>query len=316
MKKIFKLLKDTYSHWDSIDPWATSAIIAYYALFSLPSVLMISVSVAGIFFGTEAVTGSLTKELSVLMGEGSAEAIEGMIKNAMLEDSGAITYIIGIGMLIFGATAVFFQLQKALNSIWGVRAKTESIINTMKRRVTAFGLVAAIAFLLLISLGASAVIDVFSNYLSTYYSKTSAIVVEVFNIILSQIFITALFASIFSILPDVKLKWKYTILGASVTSLMFLLGKYGIGYYFANSNPASVFGAASGVVLVLLWVYYSCLILFFGASFTVVWTNHRNIIVEPTNDATISYARELSDLKSYKAAAEMQHNQEKDKTSL
>ncbi len=230
----------------------------------------------------------------------------------MLEDSGVMTYVIGIGMLVFGATAVFFQLQKALNAIWGVRAKSSSIIDTLKRRMTAFGLVAAIAFLLLVSLGASAVIDVFSNYLGRYYSETSAVIVKVINIVLSQLIITALFASIFSILPDVKLRWKYTLLGASVTSLLFLLGKYGIGFYFANSNPASVFGAASGVVLVLLWVYYSCLILFFGASFTVIWTNHRNIIVEPTKDATISYARELAELQSFKAAAEMKHDQETD----
>jgi len=309
---VFSFLKKTYLCWDKNDPWAKSAVIAYYALFSLPSLLMITVHIAGLFYGREAVQGRITTEIGGLIGHGSAEAIETMIANAALENSSALTIVFGIGMLVFAATGVFFQLQKALNNIWSVRAKEEGFVNMLKRRATSFGLVLVIGLLLLISLFISAAVSAISNYLSDYYSEASSIVVNVLNFLISEIFITALFASIFTILPDVKIKWKTTLLGALFTSLLFLVGKYIIGFYFSQSNPASVYGAAGSVVLILLWVYYTCLILFFGAELTVNWAIHRNIKVEPTKHATLSYEKELEELRSYKEKLEEDHNKAKE----
>lgn len=309
--KFFKFLKETYISWDKNDPWAKSAVIAYYALFSLPSLLMITVHFAGIFYGREAVQGRITSEIGGLIGQGSAEAIETMISNAALEDSSLITIIIGVGMLIFAATGVFFQLQKALNNIWSVRAKEEGFMNMLKRRATSFGVVLAIGLLLLITLFISAAISALSNYVSDYYSEVSTVMVNVLNFLISQIFITALFASIFTILPDVKIKWKTTILGAFLTSLLFLVGKYLIGFYFSQSNPASVYGAAGSVVLILLWVYYTCLILFFGAELTVNWALYRNIKISPTKHATLSYEKELEELRAYKNKLKEDHNKAK-----
>ena len=309
--KFFKFLKETYISWDKNDPWAKSAVIAYYALFSLPSLLMITVHFAGIFYGREAVQGRITSEIGGLIGQGSAEAIETMISNAALEDSSLITIIIGVGMLIFAATGVFFQLQKALNNIWSVRAKEEGFMNMLKRRATSFGVVLAIGLLLLITLFISAAISALSNYVSDYYSEASTVMVNVLNFLISQIFITALFASIFTILPDVKIKWKTTILGAFLTSLLFLVGKYLIGFYFSQSNPASVYGAAGSVVLILLWVYYTCLILFFGAELTVNWALYRNIKISPTKHATLSYEKELEELRAYKNKLKEDHNKAK-----
>ncbi|WP_339701423.1 YihY/virulence factor BrkB family protein [uncultured Marixanthomonas sp.] len=309
--KFFKFLKETYISWDKNDPWAKSAVIAYYALFSLPSLLMITVHFAGIFYGGEAVQGRITSEIGGLIGQGSAEAIETMISNAALEDSSLITIIIGVGMLIFAATGVFFQLQKALNNIWSVRAKEEGFMNMLKRRATSFGVVLAIGLLLLITLFISAAISALSNYVSDYYSEASTVMVNVLNFLISQIFITALFASIFTILPDVKIKWKTTILGAFLTSLLFLVGKYLIGFYFSQSNPASVYGAAGSVVLILLWVYYTCLILFFGAELTVNWALYRNIKISPTKHATLSYEKELEELRAYKNKLKEDHNKAK-----
>lgn len=302
--KLFKLLKNTYQSWDKNDPWARSAIVAYYALFSLPSLLMITVYVAGLFFGQEAVQGKITEEIGGLIGRESANAIEEMIANAALADSSIITVIIGVGMLIFGATGVFIQLQKTLNNIWSVRSKKVTFIDTLKRRATSFGVIIAIGLLLLVSLLLSAVISAFSELIANYYSDISSVLIEVLNFILTEIFILSLFATIFKVLPDVHIKWKTTLLGAFVTSMLFLVGKYALGFYFQQSHPGSVYGAAGSVVLILLWVYYTCLILFFGAEFTVNWALLRNIKVKPTSNATFSYEKELEKLRDYKEKIE------------
>ena len=302
--KFLKLLKDTYVSWDKNDPWAKSAIIAYYALFSLPSLLIITVHLAGVFFGREAVEGRITSEISGLIGQGSAELIQAMIINAALTESSLLFVIFGVGVLIFGATGVFFQLQKALNDIWSVRAKKNTFVDTLKRRVVALWMVLAIGLLLLISLVISSMINAFSDFISGYYSDLSSGVIKVVTFVFSQIIITALFATIFTVLPDVKIKWKTNLIGAFMTSLLFLIGKYLIGFYFAQSDPASVYGAAGSVVLVLLWVYYTCLILFFGAEFTVNWALHRKIKIEPSDNAVLSYEAEMKELREYKRKVE------------
>lgn len=302
--KFIKLLKDTYLSWDKNDPWAKSAVIAYYALFSLPSLLIITVHFAGVFFGREAVEGKITGEISGLIGQGSAELIQAMIINSALSESSLLFIIFGIGMLIFGATGVFFQLQRALNDIWSVRSKKNTIIDTLKRRAVSFGMVLIIGLLMLISLVLSTAINALSEFIGSYYTEFSSQVIQILNFFFSQIIVTALFAAIFTILPDVKIKWKTNLIGAFMTSLLFLAGKYLIGFYFAKSDPASVYGAAGSVVLVLLWVYYTCLILFFGAEFTVNWALLKNIKIEPTDNATLSYQLEMQELREYKRKVE------------
>ena len=302
--KVFKLLKDTYLSWDKNDPWAKSAVIAYYALFSLPSLLIITVHFAGIFFGRDAVEGRITGEIGGLIGQGSAELIQAMIINSALSESSVLFIIFGIRVLIFGATGVFFQLQKALNDIWSVRAKKNTFLDTLKRRVISFGMVLAIGLLLLISLVITTAINALSDLIGNYYTDLSSQLVQILNFIFSQIIITALFATIFTLLPDVKIKWKTNLIGAFMTSLLFLAGKYLIGFYFAASDPASVYGAAGSLVLILLWVYYTCLILFLGAEFTVNWALLRNIKIEPSGNATLSYELEMQELREYKRKVE------------
>jgi len=304
MKKFFKIIKDTYLSWDKNDPWAKSAVIAYYALFSLPSLLIITVHFAGIFFGKKAVEGRITGEISGMIGQGSAELIQTMIINSALSESSLLFIIFGIGMLIFGATGVFFQLQKSLNDIWSVRLKKNTIVETLKQRVVSFGMVFVIGLLMLISLLLSTAINALSDFIGNYYTEFSSQFIQLLNFIISQIIITALFAAIFTILPDVKIKWKTNLIGAFMTSLLFLAGKYLIGFYFAESDPASVYGAAGSVVLILLWVYYTCLILFFGAEFTVNWALLKNIKIEPTSNATLSYELEMKELREYKNKVE------------
>src|SRR5690606_12560769 len=164
-----KLLKETYLSWDKNDPWAKSAVIAYYALFSLPSLLIITVHFAGVFFGREAVEGRITGEISELIGQGSAQLIQAMIVNSALSESSALFIIFGIGILIFGATGVFFQLQKALNDIWSVRSKKNTIVDTLKRRAVSFGMVLIIGLLMLISLVLTTAINALSDFIGNYY---------------------------------------------------------------------------------------------------------------------------------------------------
>tara|TARA_A100000171_G_C2140115_1_gene154506 strand:+ start:8293 stop:9225 length:933 start_codon:yes stop_codon:yes gene_type:complete len=295
-----KLLKDTAKSWDKNDPWAQSATIAYYALFSIPSLSIITVYVAGIFLGREAVQGKVTQEIGGLIGRDSAKAIEEMISNAALEQSSTFAIIIGVSILIFGATGVFFQLQKALNKVWSVHAKKASFKTTLKKRATSFGVILAIGLLLLISLLLSAVISAFSDVIASYYSEASNTVVEVLNFLITEFFIWSLFATIYTVLPDVQLKWKTTLLGALVASLLFLVGKYALSFYFSKADPGSVYGAAGSVVIILLWVYYTCLILFFGAEFIKNWALLKGIKVKPTSNATFYFEKELEEYETYK----------------
>lgn len=300
----FKLLKNSFTSWNKNDPWAKSAIIAYYALFSLPSLLIISVHFAGVFFGTSAVEGQVTHEIEGLIGSDSAELVQDIIINSALSKSSTVFIIIGIGSLIFGASGVFLQLQKALNDIWGVRVADTSIWHTVKDRAIAFGMVLVIGFLMLLSLLINSLISFFSDFIGGVYTSLSAGFIQLINFIISQLFITALFASIFTILPDVKVRWRTNLIGASMTTLLFLAGKYLIGFYFSKSDPASAYGAAGSAVLILLWVYYTCLILFFGAEFTVNWALHKKIKIEPNESATLSYELEIEELRKFKKEAE------------
>ncbi len=298
--KLLKLLKNTAKSWDKNDPWAQSATIAYYALFSIPSLSIITVYIAGIFLGREAVQGKVTEEIGGLIGRDSAKAIEGMITNAALEENSVIAIVVGVSILIFGATGVFFQLQKALNKVWSVQPKKASFITTLKKRATSFGVILAIGLLLLISLLLSAVISAFSDVIASYYTETSTTIVEILNFGITQFFIWSLFATIYTVLPDVKIKWKTTLLGALLASLLFLFGKYALGYYFSKANPGSVYGAAGSVVIILLWVYYTCLILFFGAEFIKNWALLKGIKLKPTANATFYIEKELEEYETYK----------------
>lgn len=300
----FSLLKNTYTSWNKNDPWAKSAMIAYYALFSLPSLLIITVHLAGVFFGKEAVEGRVTQEIEGMIGADSAELVQTIIINSTLAENSFLYLIVGIGMLIFGASGVFVQLQKALNNIWGVRAVSEGLLSTMKERAVAFGMVLVLGFLMLTSLVVNSLISAFSDFIGEVYTTLSPGFVQFVNFLVSQAIITILFASIFTILPDVKVRWRTNLIGAFMTTLLFLAGKYLIGFYFSQSNPASAYGAAGSAVLILLWVYYTCLILFFGAEFTVNWALHKNIKIEPRNNAKLSYELEIEELREFKRQVE------------
>lgn len=274
-KDLWALLKGSYMEWNKNDPWRLSAVMSYYAIFSLPGLLMIVVSVAGWVFGEEAVRGELSNQISGMIGPGAAESVETIITETEEEgeESGGYTWgtIIGISTLIFGATAVFYQLQKSLNEIWDVEVPEEGFIRLVFSRLTSFGLILVLGFLLLISLVITTALTALSNYITEYLPTYLYVIFYVVEFLFSFAIISLLFAMIFKILPDVEIKWRTVGVGAAVTAALFVIGKFGLGIYFGNADPGSAYGAAGSLILILLWVSYSCLILFFGAAFTKVY---------------------------------------------
>lgn len=297
LKTFFKLLKKAYFSWNRNEPYARSATIAYYALFSLPSLLIIVVTIAGYFFGRDAVQGRITEEISGFIGEESAEAIEEMVYNAAVSPGSTLAITIGIAILLFAATGVFFQLKMAMNNIWNVAAKKANFLQMVIDRVISLGMVLVIGLLLLISLVLSAIISVLRDKIKEFAPDVTAFMVEATNFLLSMLVITTLFAAIFKLLPDVKIKWRITFWGAVLTTILFLIGKYLLGFYFGQSEPASVYGGASSVVLVLLWVYYTCLIMFFGAEFTVQYALYKKEKVEPNRFGEPAIYQEMAKLE-------------------
>ena len=297
LSSFWKLIRQSYVSWNRNDPWARSATIAYYALFSLPSLLIIVVTVAGYFYGRKAVQGRITEEIGEFIGIDSAKAIEGMIANAALNESSTFAIIFGLAFLIFGATGVFFQLKAAMNNIWNVAAKKNTVKRIVINRVISLGMVFVVGLLLLVALIISTVITAISDYLALLAPGLTTVLIKLLDFLLSFTIITSLFAAIFKWLPDVKLRWKTTYLGAILTTVLFLIAEYAIGFYFGQSNPGSVYGGASSVVLILLWVYYTCLIVFFGAEFTVNYALHKREKVEPNEYAEPAIYQELERLE-------------------
>ena len=297
MKKYFKLIKNTYTEWMKNNPFEQSAVVAYYTLFSLPSLLVIVITIAGYFYGQEAVQDKITSQIGTFIGEGTAEAIETMITNAFLEGGSVLTIIFGIAMLLFGATGAFFQLKKAMNRVWGVRPKKENFKMILLDRAISLGMILVIGFMLLVSLVVSAVIQALGNYLQTFAPDITSFALSVFNFLISYIFIGFIFAGVFKLLPDIKIGWKVTFIGASITTVLFLIGEFIIGFYFGQSDPASVYGGASSVILILLWVFYSCLIMLFGAEFTVQYALFRGFTIQPSSLAEPAEIQEMEELR-------------------
>jgi membrane protein len=282
LKEYFSVLKETYKEWSLADPWRLSAAVAYNAILSLPALLVIIINIAGAIFGDEAVQGIISAEIGKAMGPDTANTIETMIANASGDENTTISTIIGIGVLLFAATGVFFYLQKSLNEIWGVKTDPKAGIKKYAiDRATGLGLVIVIGFLLLISLVITSVLSALGDWIKSVLPDFLHFIFMVVNLIFSLAVITVLFALIFKYLPDVKIKWRSVWIGAGVTSLLFVIGKYLLGLYFGEADPGSAYGATGSIILILLWVSYSCLILFFGAEFTQVFARRYGHPIEP-----------------------------------
>lgn len=284
-KLILKLLGDSYSGWDNDKAGRMGAALSYFTVFSLAPMLLIIIAIASVAFGRAAAQGRIVNEISGLIGHDGAEAIQGMIANASQSGSTLAATIFGIAMLIFGATGVFVQLKESLNTVWHVEPKPMGTIKGfLMTRLVSFSMILAVAFLLLVSLVLSAILSAVGSFLSGLMPGLG-ILIQIFNFVFSFGVIAFVFALMFKYVPDAQVAWKDVWIGAAVTSLLFTIGKFAIGLYLGNSQIGSTFGAASSLVIVMLWTYYSALILLFGAEFTKVYADLYGSKIKPDENA-------------------------------
>jgi membrane protein len=277
------LLVKTYKSWDAENPFRLSAVVAYYAILSLPGLLVIIVNLIGSVWGQDIVQGELTNEISRALGRDVANAVETMISETQDGEKNLVSTIIGIGTLVFGASGVFYHLQLSLNQIWKIdSASQQTFWRMLINRARSFTLILIVGFLLLISFIITAGISALTKFLNSIFPDIIVYFAYFFDILISLGMVTVLFALMFKYLPNAKIRWKSVWIGAFITAVLFVLGKFLIGLYFGRADFDSTYGAAGTFVLILLWVSYSCLILFFGAEFTWVYAEKYGYGITPT----------------------------------
>ena len=276
-----------------------SAALAYYTIFSLTPLLIIVLSAASIFFSDKLNPGTeLFSQISQMVGADATKQLQGFVENANLTGKSTIGLIIGISTLVVGATAIFIEIQDSINLIWKVKAvPKKGWLKMITNRLLSFSLIVSMGFLLLVSLVINSIVLSLGSKLGELVTEskigevlpvadsTTTLLIYVVNNLITLAAVTAVFTIIFKVLPDVNLKWKSAILGALFTALLFSLGKYLIGIYIEKGNPGSAFGAASSIIVILLWIYYSAIILYFGAEFTQAYAEKYDGGISPSKYA-------------------------------
>ncbi|QIT56336.1 YihY/virulence factor BrkB family protein [Aquisalimonas sp. 2447] len=285
-KTWFQVFKGAVQLWLDRNAFAYAGALAFYTLFSLAPVMIIAITIIGVVLGPEAAQGQIVDQLEGAIGADAAEAVEGAVAASRLEQAGWLPTVIGVGAILIGATTVFAQMQLSLNAIWGVAARPSrsGLLILLKNRLLSFSVVLVIGFVMLVSMLLTVMLRAVIRFAEEWL-PVHASVVGLTELTLSIALITLLFAMVFRILPDVVLSWREVIPGALVTALLFVFGRYLIATYLTMAAPASAYGAAGSLVLLLLWVYYSSLILLFGAAFTKTLLLHRGGRVIPRNMA-------------------------------
>jgi membrane protein len=292
-----RILKKAFIGFIDDNAFKLSASLSYYTIFAIGPLLLIIISLAGIFFGREAVQGKIYGQIKGMVGSEAAIQIQSIIQNISQAQHGTIGAIIGIIVLVIGATGVFTEIQDSINYIWSVKAKPKKgWLKFLTNRLISFSLVVSMGFILLVSLIINALIDVLSERLLRFFKDYTIYLFYVINLLIIFVIITGLFAVIFKVLPDAKIRWKEALVGAGFTALLFLLGKFLIGYYLGKSDMGITFGAAASIVIILSWVYYSSLILYFGAEFTKVYAIETGSGIVPNDTAVFIIKKEAKEI--------------------
>ena len=286
LKELWRILKDTFKDFTSQDLSTDGASLAYNAIFSIPGLLIIVIWVAGIFFGEEAIQGEVTRSIDGMMGREAAKSVQEMIVNAMIDKESFWMKIVGIAALVFGSTTLFFQLQKSLNKLWDVEAAPKKAWQKyILDRASSLSMILIISFLLLITFLLSSLIGLLNNWVISQFGLPTFELVYIANIVVGFIVATLLFALMFKVLPDAEIPWKSVWSGAVFTSLLFTLGKYLLTYYFESFKPTSPFGGAGSVILIMMWINYTCQLIFIGAIFTKVYSKRKGLEIKPSAHA-------------------------------
>ena len=293
----FKLLKESFSEFSADNVIKLSASLAYYTVFSIGPLLLVIISLTGLFFDPASVTGKIYEQMSNLIGEQGADQLINILQNIREQNTAAKFSIIGTVILIFGATTVFADIQDSINYIWSIKAKPKKgWLKYLKNRLLSFSLVIGIGFLLIVSLLVNTITDTLTDKLRDIFIDAAVIIFQVFNVLLLYAIISVLFAVIYKVLPDARIRWKDAFVGAGFTGFLFILGKFLIGFYLGNSELGNTYGAAASVIIILSWVYYTSIILYFGAEFTKVYALRKGGGIEPYDTAVFIIKREVKEL--------------------
>jgi len=292
IKFFWEALRETFKKWNESSASNDSASLAYYAIFSIPGLLIIIIWIAGNFFGEEAIRGQITSQISGIMGQDAAKSVQDMIAGALVDKENIFMKIIGIGSLVFGSTTLFFQLQRSLNSLWDVQpAPKKAFVKFLLDRANSLGMILILGFLLMITMVLSSLISLLNNWITNYFGVETYVLVELINYIIGFVVTMILFALMFKVLPDVEISWKPVWRGAFLTTVLFTLGKFLLSLYFGTAKPTSAFGAAGTVILIMMWINYSCMLIFFGAEFTKIYALKRGFRIIPSKHAKWSDAK-------------------------
>lgn len=273
-QKIGQVLKRAIKDFSNYKISKKSAALAYYTIFSLPGMLIVIITVLDTLYGQAAIDGAFQNKIRDAVGDQLATQIQNIISNAAISGQASIATIIGILVLIYGATKMFSEMQDSINLIWDIEPKPKKgWVKLVVNRVISFLLVIALGLLLLASFILSGVITVIGDYLAQYFPEVTVILLTIINLALSFFIVFALFAILFKVLPDVHIRWRDVSVGAFVTTLLFIIGKILISIYLTQGNVGSIYGTASSIILILLWVFYSAMLLYFGVAFTKEYAN-------------------------------------------
>lgn len=282
----WKIIKQSFADFFSERVMKLSAALSYYTLFSLPGLIIIILWISDIFYGKAAVEGTVYGQIADFVGKDAALQIQETIRNATLSSDNKIATIVGFITLVIGATGVFGEIQDSINLIWRLKAKPrKGWLKLLVNRLLSFSIIVTLGFLLLVSLIVNGILDAFISRLTMAFPEAQIVALYIANVVLSFIITSFLFGLIFKVLPDAKIKWHNVRIGAFTTALLFMLGKFLISYYLGHNRMTSAYGAAGSVIVILLWVYYSAIILYFGAVFTRVYAIHTGSHIYPDDYA-------------------------------
>jgi membrane protein len=263
-----------------------SGALSFYMIFSMGPLLLIIITMCSVFFGRAAVEGKVYAQLEGFVGHDTAAQLQSIIQHAAISGKGTLATIIGVVFLVIGASSVFAEMQDSINMIWGLKPKPKSgWIAFLKNRLLSFSIIVSLGFLLLVSLSFSALVEAFGNHLKLIIPGMSVMLVYVINFCITVGITTFIFAVIFKVLPDAEIKWKDVTMGSVATMVLFLFGKFAISFYISKSNVGSTYGAAGSLIILLLWIYYSAMIVYFGAEFTKFYAITFGDEIKPTDYA-------------------------------
>jgi membrane protein len=288
LKNTWKITKQTFTDSFASNVFKLSGSLAFFTVFSLPGLLIIIIWFSDLFYGHDVVEGSVYHFIEGFIGHNAALEIQQIIHNSMQATGNNFATIVGLGALIIGATNVFSEIQDSINRIWNLKAKPRkggAWLKLIFNRLLSFSMIITLGFILLVSLLLNGTMDILLNNLMEKYPQLTVILVYILNLVLTFVISTFIFAAIFKVLPDARVKWKHVWIGAVVTAVLFMIGKFLISYYLGHNRMTSAYGAAGTIIVVLLCVYYSAMILYFGAAFTHVYAAHTGFRIYPNNYA-------------------------------